>query len=261
MAFVDTEAQAAKILSVKGDLPHLKAIVQWSGTPKDASVLSWAKFMELGEEALQGELDARIKAQKPDDVCTLIYTSGTTGNPKAVMISHGNCTWVANLTGELYGFNSDDVGLSYLPLSHIAEQILTIHGPMRTGASTAFAESLETLAASLQEIRPTAFLGVPRVWEKIQAKMVAAGASAPPLRKKLVAWAKTQGLRGGYAEQRGERTPLRYRLANRLVFSKVRERLGLDRARLCVVERGADLARHARVLPEPRRSRSSRSTG
>jgi long-subunit acyl-CoA synthetase (AMP-forming) len=231
VVFTDTAEQARKILAIRPELPALRTIVQWTGEPASGDVLAWDALVARGDPGLQGQLDARIAAQKPDDVCTLIYTSGTTGNPKSVMITHANCTWVSDVVTRVNQFSPDDSGVSYLPLSHVAEQVLTVHGPMSSGASVAFAESLETVAATLADVRPTAFFGVPRVWEKIQARMSAAGASAPPLRKRLVAWARREGLRGGYAEQRGLRRPALYGVADRVVFSKVRERLGFDRAR------------------------------
>lgn len=234
VAFTENETQSKKFVEIRGELPKLVAIVQMSGTPKQEGVLSWEEFLAKGDTITDADLDARIEAQSPDDVCTLIYTSGTTGDPKAVMLSHDNVTWTADISTSHMRFGPDDVSLSYLPLSHIAEQMLTLHGPMRIGSTVYFGESLEALPDNLREVRPTFFLGVPRVWEKIQAKMVAAGAAAPPIRKKLVAWAKKMGLESGYADQRNEAKPFLYPIAKKLVFDKVRERLGMDRLRVAV---------------------------
>ncbi len=238
VAFADTPEQVEKFVAEQDRMPRLEAVVQMLGRPKDARrgrlrVLAWNELLALGDEVAEGELDARIAAQKPDDVCTLIYTSGTTGDPKAVMITHTNIVWTAQALLKAFRFLDNEVIVSYLPLSHIAEQMVTIHGPMAMGSLVYFAESIEKLGETLQEVRPTVFLGVPRVWEKIQAKIVAAGASAPPMRKKIVAWARKVGLAAGYAEQRGEARPLTLPIAKKLVFDKVRERLGLDRARIC----------------------------
>ena len=197
-------------------------------------MLSWEKLLSLADDVPDSVLEERIAAQKPNDTATLIYTSGTTGEPKAVMITHDNLIWTAQSLLAALHFGSDDVGVSYLPLSHIAEQMITIHGPIAMGGAIAFSESVEKLPEALKEIRPTYFLGVPRVWEKMQAKMVAAGAGGPRLRRKLVAWAKGVGLRGGYADQNRSARPLLFPVADKLIFSKVRERLGLDRTRFCV---------------------------
>jgi long-subunit acyl-CoA synthetase (AMP-forming) len=240
VSFADTPSQVAKFVAEKERMPRLEAVVQMNGRPAaDAGggklrVIGWDDFLKLGDELPEADLETRIAAQKPDDVCTLIYTSGTTGEPKAVMITHTNIVWTAGSLVPTLELGPDDVSLSYLPLSHVAEQILTIHGPMAMGSIVYFAESIEKLGENLAEVRPTVFMGVPRVWEKIQAKMMAAGASAPPMRKKLVAWARKTGLAGGFAEQRGEKRPLLFGLAKKIVFDKVRQRLGLDRARLCV---------------------------
>jgi long-subunit acyl-CoA synthetase (AMP-forming) len=239
VAFGDTAEQVEKFVVEQERLPRLEVVVQMIGKPKEAQrgrlrVLSWEDFLDLGGDVQEKELDARLEAQKPDDVCTLIYTSGTTGDPKAVMITHTNCVWTAQATIKALNFTASEISISYLPLSHVAEQLLSIHGPMAMGSLLYFAESLDTLADTLREVRPTVFLGVPRVWEKIQAKMVAAGASTPPMQKKIAAWARKVGLKAGYAEQKGEARPLVLPIAKRLVFDKVRDRLGLDRTRVCV---------------------------
>lgn len=235
IAIVENEVQLAKFLEIRDELPNFKAIVLMYGDSSEDNVYAWPEFLKLGEEVDNAELDTRIDAQDPDEVCTYIYTSGTTGEPKAVMISHDNITWTAAAALESLGAVDDDHMLSYLPLSHIAEQIVSLHGPMVAGATVSFAESMEKLGDNLREIRPTIFLGVPRVWEKIQAKIQAAAAANPSgLQKKIGAWARKVGLKGGYADQTGEALPLFYGLAEKLVYTKVRERLGLDRCRIAV---------------------------
>jgi long-subunit acyl-CoA synthetase (AMP-forming) len=234
VVFVENQEQLSKFLAVRPRLPTLKALVLMQGESNQAGVYSWTKFLELGLNTPETELDKRIAAQNPDAMATLIYTSGTTGTPKGVMLSHDNLTWTSQVAIGLIGGNPDDEVISYLPLSHIAEQVASLHGPMAFGACVSFAESMEKLGDGLREVRPHYFLAVPRVWEKIQEKIMAAGAKNPPLKKKIAAWARKQGLAGGYAEQRKEGKPFTYAIANALVFKKVRAQLGLDRARIAV---------------------------
>ena len=233
VAVVESREYLRTFLPLLPNLPKLKAIVLMEGESREDGVRSWGWVRDLGAGVPEAELDARIAAQREEDLCTLIYTSGTTGPPKGVMLSHRNVVWTAGKVASYYELGEEDSVISYLPLSHIAEQVVSLHSPMVRASCTWFAESLEKLGENLREVRPQFFFAVPRVWEKIQAKMQAAGAQAPPLRRKLVAWARRQGLQGGYADQRGESKPALHGLASKLVHSKVRERLGLDRARVC----------------------------
>jgi len=232
IAVVENAEQLEKFLAARKDLPSLRAIVMMYGDSSEPDVYSWQAFLDLGKDLDDTALQERIDPQHPDDVCSYIYTSGTTGIPKGVMLSHDNVIWTSGTALGMVGFEGEEFILSYLPLSHIAEQVFSLYGPFFTDATVAFAESMELLPENLREIRPTSFLAVPRVWEKIQSKIAAAGASNPTVKKMIAKWARSVGLAGGYADQHNASRPMLYPLAEKLVFDKVRERLGLDRCKL-----------------------------
>lgn len=225
VAIVEDQKQLQKLLSIRDQLPSLKFIVMIRGTSQKKDVYTWNDVLKKSKDFSEEELEKRMKAQKPEDLATLVYTSGTTANPKAVMMSHDNLTWVSEscIQYDLEMTEKDEM-ISYLPLSHIAEQLTSIHGPVFSGACVSFAESLEKLSENMQEIRPTLFLGVPRVWEKIQEKMTQKMSQASFLKKKMATWAQSVGLK--YAENPQH---FKYKIADKLVFSKVKKALGLDR--------------------------------
>uniref|UniRef100_A0A3P8YDI0 Long-chain-fatty-acid--CoA ligase ACSBG2 n=1 Tax=Esox lucius TaxID=8010 RepID=A0A3P8YDI0_ESOLU len=243
---VENQKQLQKILQIQDKLPHLKAIIQYKDALKEKrpNLYTWADFMELGRDESDTQLDGIIATQKPNQCCTLIYTSGTTGQPKGVMLSHDNLTWTALSVGchvrLTEATKSQEIVVSYLPLSHIAAQMVDIWVTMKVGGATYFAQpdALKgTLVNTMREVRPTAFMGVPRVWEKMQEKMKSTGAKSSTVRRKVAVWAKGVGLQTNLRKmnQNGAvvRTPVNYRLAKKLVFTKVRKALGLDRCTKC----------------------------
>ncbi|MCM2270194.1 MAG: long-chain fatty acid--CoA ligase [Thermoanaerobaculia bacterium] len=234
LAVADTPEALAKLLAVRERVPRLATLVLLDGDSDAPGVVSWRRLLELGAEAGEAEVRARLAAARPEDVATLIYTSGTTGTPKGVELTHANLLFTAERSvGFAHRLGAGERQLSYLPLAHIAEQMLALHLPLQSGACVHYVPSLEALRQALTEVRPTHFFGVPRVWEKLQAGVEAALAEAPPLRRRLVGWARSRALAAGRAGQHGGEGGRGYALADRLVLSKIRARLGLERAAFC----------------------------
>jgi long-chain acyl-CoA synthetase len=198
-------------------------------------VLSWEEFLAKAAGTPESKLDERIDAIEQADLATLIYTSGTTGPPKGVMLSHRNLAWTSQALIDVSGSPGGDVSLSYLPLSHIAEQMCTVHMPASMGSTVYFAESIEKVPENLKDCRPTVFFGVPRIWEKFHAAMAAKLAETTGAKKRLVEWARGVCARVNALRDRDERIPRRleaqYRLANKLVISKIKQAIGFDRVR------------------------------
>lgn len=235
VAVVENETHLATFLAFRDRLPGLRAIVLLDGRSDAQDVVAWDELLGRGGSVAEADLDLRLHAIDPAGCASLIYTSGTTGPPKAVMISHRNVLFVARTVTRALGVGPADRGLCYLPLSHVAEQNLSLFAPLVAGYSTFFAESLEKVPENLREVRPSFFFGVPRVWEKMQAAISAGLSAASPFRQRVLRWAREQGLRGGTARLQGRPGGPAFALARALVLSKVRVKLGLDRARLCLV--------------------------
>lgn len=233
---LENEEQWEKVKLVRDRLPKLQHVVMMRGTTiDDPQVLSWEAFMARGDEVEESLLEEHIAAIRPDKEATLIYTSGTTGPPKAVMLSHDTVAFTAKEATQLFGINANDSLVSYLPLSHIAEQVYTVYGGITSGYPVYFAESLDKLLTNLQEVRPTIFFGVPRVWERFYNGVNERLAENSGLRARIADWAMGVGRQVSDLRNMGQEPSgflgVQYRLADRLVFSKVKEALGLDRVR------------------------------
>lgn len=184
----------------------------------------------------EDELEYRMRLSKPGNCCTFIYTSGTTGPPKAVMISHDSYTWVVESLGHHFGFIADGmIGkgrlISMLPLSHVAAQLVDLVLCIKYGFSIFFTDpsALQgNLVKFLHIAKPTLFVCVPRVWEKMEERITAIGAQTTGLKKKIATWAKSKAAEGTFVEETGKRSlPLGWGIAKKLVFNKIKENLGL----------------------------------
>jgi len=270
---IEDQKKLHKLVEIGKRLETVKAIVCWgfSPTPEDkasvpAAVLSWEEFFARGVPSagteLEGLLQERIADQKPGHCCALIYTSGTTGAPKAVMMSHDNIVFTANQACEALMPNFADGEtqervLSYLPLSHVAGMLTDTILPLAVTANTDrhitvhFARNYDlskgTLAHRLRAVQPTAFLGVPRVWEKVEAKIKKL---AKDRRKKrcccidclasilncIAQWAKGRGAKRSQNLMLGGNGayPFCHCLADKLILSKVKAQLGLSKCTSCI---------------------------
>lgn len=239
VVLVENESQWQKIAQVRDDVGCLQKIVTMRGTQVDDEMtLNWEGFLALGDDVAESALDESLASLQDDQLATLIYTSGTTGPPKGVMLSHKNLARTAVNARDLFNIKPADSAISYLPLSHIAEQLLTVHGPPTSGYSIYFAQypPQDHLLSNLQEVRPTLIFGVPRIWEKFQAGVAATLNQATGTKAKLVNWARNVGSQVTELRNRGEEPSgmlaIQYKLADSLVFSKVKAGLGLERSRI-----------------------------
>ncbi|HRW79594.1 MAG TPA: long-chain fatty acid--CoA ligase [Desulfomonilia bacterium] len=239
MCFVATGEHMAKIVEVRPKLPNLKEIIIFDELDKsvDGVVRFTDALKEGASKADAKEFDDRINNIKAQDLATLIYTSGTTGPPKGVMLSHNNffanVQQIYNVDPELFKRADELTFLSFLPLAHSFERTCGYYTPMSFGMKVYFAEDFAKILDNFQEVRPVCVVSVPRLYEKIHAGILAKVSGAPPVKKALFNWAM------GIAAQNlpyicNDRPKtgffaFKFNLANKIIFSKLRAALGLDR--------------------------------
>ncbi len=230
---VSTRLQAEKVLKVRSSLPSLRFVVGMDGGDfGDASVQSWKDVVHAPQASGQ-DSEARLRETagkvRPEDIASVLYTSGTTGRPKGVVLSHRNIVSNVVACRGLLPMSKTDVGMSFLPLSHIFERMFDFYY-LAAGVSIAYAESLEKLPQNLLEVRPTVMAVVPRVLEKVHAKVLEKVGSAAAWQKQLFRWAISVGRQYFPYTNEGRKPPaslwLKRGVADRLVYSKIRAQMG-----------------------------------
>ncbi len=245
IAVIDGASELTRWQQVLAQLPGLRTVIVRDGAacPPGAPFLSWQDFAALGERRLAADpesVTSRVAAIKPDDPVTLLYTSGTTGNPKGVIISHANALYEVAV-GHAVGLGRlHERWVSYLPLAHIAERMFTLYLAICNATHTHFChDAASQLISTVSDVKPTAFFGVPRIYEKVMAGIQALLAGEQDAqRKAAVAAAMETGLAYVRSSQYGEETPAelagRFAAADQQVLGPIRSLLGLGEASLLV---------------------------
>lgn len=229
LLFVSSTSQLEKVQQARADLPLLRRIIVFDDVPSsDPTVETLSAFMERGRSQSQTEEQFRAEAKRarPEDVATLIYTSGTTGDPKGVMLTHANLhsNIVASVMHVL-GTTAEDVTLSFLPLSHVFQRMVDFL-MFAGGVPIGYVPVMDDVPRALREVKPTIVVAVPRVYEKLYAKVL----SATGVKRRLVLWARQVALDWADAKLNGREPSMGLRLqhaiADRLVFAKLRAAIG-----------------------------------
>ncbi len=234
--FTSTPEQAAKIAEVRASLKTIRHVIGFGSTKQPGEDFTIAEIEARGAKVDNPERAAQYKrdalAVKPDDLATLIYTSGTTGEPKGVMLSHDNIYSNVMAAAAAVPFEGKDTSLSFLPLSHIFARMADHYLMIHTGTSIAYAENMDTIAVNLGEVRPSLVLSVPRVFEKLFARVLDNALSGGAVKKNIFFWAR--GVAERWAKEKlAGREPkgllaAQYAVAQKLVFSKLKARVGGD---------------------------------
>jgi long-chain acyl-CoA synthetase len=229
---VSSAVQLEKVRAARGRLPSIRHVIALDHQAPEHGVLGWSEVLARGRAARERYPDWRAAALRiaPGDVATIIYTSGTTGDPKGVVLTHGNIASNVSTCVPLFSFSDVDECLSFLPLSHIFERMFGHYSMFHAGVVINYAESIDTVPADMQDRRPTVMASVPRLYEKIYGRVLDSVRTSSVPRQRLFGWARRVG------EEWAERTldgrpigaglALRRRLADRLVFAKLRARTG-----------------------------------
>ncbi len=230
--FVADREQYEKVVSVRDDLPDLRHIITFEEGLEGDDVLGLKALLRMGAaaEGRYPDYQREALAIEPEELATLIYTSGTTGDPKGVMLSHGNFTSNVVAALKVLTIGPDDSCISLLPLSHSFERMAGHYTMFHAGVTINYAESIDAVAANMLEVRPTVMLAVPRLYEKIYARVLENALGGGALKRRIFHWARGNAERWADLTLAGDPVSaglgIRKRMADVLVFGKLRKRTG-----------------------------------
>ncbi len=230
--FVEDREQFEKVRQEHENLPDLRHIIYFDPQGIDDGGMSIQELQQLGaaHETDHPDYESRARSVKPDDLCTIIYTSGTTGNPKGVMLTHENITFDATTSLKVLPIGADDSCLSFLPLSHSFERTCGHYIMFLAGVTINYAESVDAVAQNMTEVKPTVMISVPRLYEKIFARVLENAMAGGALKRRIFFWARRNAERWVDLVLGGKPVPsglaIKKKIADRLVFSKLRARTG-----------------------------------
>ncbi|MCX7736973.1 MAG: long-chain fatty acid--CoA ligase [Candidatus Kapabacteria bacterium] len=247
---VSNQFQLNKILEVKPDLPSLRHIIVINEDFKsdDVAVKSMNYIINRGSEIRSSEerkkiLKEYIDSINENDLLTIIYTSGTTGNPKGVMLTHKNVVSNVKSSVQAVDFKETDRFLTYLPWCHSYERTTGYYSAFSAGATIAFVEAIETISTNIKEFKPTYMTTVPKLLEKVRKRIYSNMEQEPKIKQRIFNWAVDVGVdyvRAYFGQGANPIQKLNYKLADRLVFSKIRDKIGVETIKF--VSGGAPLA-------------------
>lgn len=232
---VSTGFQLNKVLKIIKNCKHLKHIIIFNEHEDgggQAKILTFNQVQEKGKDGKKKYPELLKKTSdeiKESDVCTIIYTSGTTGEPKGVILTHRNIISNVNAALEIFPITKDDIFLSFLPLCHIFERMAGYYTAFAAGCTIYYAESIEKVATNLQEAKPTLMTSVPRLFERIQSRIIKNVESQSVTKQKIFYWALGVGKDYAASRKKGSiptALAIKHKLADKLVFHKLRERTG-----------------------------------
>jgi long-chain acyl-CoA synthetase len=237
LVFAEDQQQLAKLREIRKEIPDIRRVVLFKGDPGDDDwVISYNQFLALGADVSDETLEQRIGAVTPEDVAAIVYTSGTTGVPKGAVLTNDNFTFTAQSVKESLAVEGADETLLFLPLAHVFARLIVL-GALANNITLTFARGLDTIAEDMKIARPHWFSSVPRVYEKVYSKIISGAEAKGGLALKIFRWALDVGYQVSDSKLNRRPVPaltaLKYKLAHKLVFSKVHEALG-GRVRWCV---------------------------